>query len=372
MTTTILQGDCRDVLPTLPPASVQCVVTSPPYYGLRNYGVDGQIGLEDSPDAYVDALVAVFREVRRVLRDDGTVWLNLGDSYGRGTRPLWAGDSRRGASDREAWKEYPQRGVILPEKNLLGIPWRAAFALQADGWILRCDIVWHKPNPMPESVTDRPTRAHEYLFLFSKSERYSYDADAIREPHAEPWRSTGKVEQNHFSVGDGNRGSKAMPRIYNPEGRNRRSVWTIATQSFDGAHFATFPEKLVEPCILAGSSPRACEVCSAPWARVIEPTGHINGREPAHVPGRSATKTDSTGWAPTTRATDTWRPTCTHENAGAGRCVVLDSFAGSGTTLRVAERLGRDSIGIELNPEYIKLQERRTDGVQLVSTELWT
>lgn len=258
MSSTILVGDVRAMLATLPERSVQTCVTSPPYYGLRDYGVDGQIGLEPTPDAYVAALVDVFRAVRRVLRDDGTLWLNLGDSYAS----AWAVSRRNvignGSLPDGKRANRPNRLVdVLKEKDLIGIPWRVAFALQADGWYLRADIVWSKPNPMPESVTDRPTRAHEYVFLFSKRDRYFYDVDAVREP-LKPGADHDRV------VGtDGYGQSSKMAAVSvqhvmtsNPLGRNRRTVWEIATQPFSGAHFAVFPEALVEPCILAGTSER--------------------------------------------------------------------------------------------------------------------
>jgi DNA modification methylase len=324
----ILQGDCRQVLTTLPDASVHCCVTSPPYWGLRDYGVDGQIGLEKSPQEYVAEMVAVFREVKRVLRDDGTLWLNLGDSYtgsGKGGNP----DEGKQATNKgsqsigvlygktgETAREYAITNVsrrwtteqgMLP-KNLVGIPWRVAFALQSDGWYLRQDIIWHKPNPMPESVTDRCTKAHEYLFLLSKSASYYCDMKAIAEPaqygeeHASKATSwgTNRKHPNKANVadyafkGDNHTCGKDDGGNYT---RNKRSVWTVSTQPYKEAHFATFPPALITPCILAGC-----------------PVGGT----------------------------------------------VLDTFGGSGTTGEVAESCGRNSILIELNPAYIQLQERRT------------
>ena len=222
----VLCGDCREVLRTLPNSSVQTCVTSPPYYGLRDYGIDGQIGLEQSPDEYVAQMTQVFREVRRVLRDDGTLWLNLGDSYSAGGRGGGAEGSlqsgNKGSTTGAVFAPWKVAGYR--EKNLLGIPWRVAFSLQADGWYLRQDIIWHKPNPMPESVTDRCTKAHEYIFLLSKSARYRYDHEAIAEE----------------AIGE-------------DVCRNKRSVWTVCTRPFTDAHFATFPPDLIEPCILAGA-----------------------------------------------------------------------------------------------------------------------
>lgn len=224
----ILEGDCREVLKTLDSESFNCVITSPPYWGLRDYGEGGQLGMENSPDEYVANLRSVFAEVKRVLKKDGTLWLNLGDCF--------AGGSYNGKSDinvktpgRSNLNNVPKgkwRG--LPAKNLIGIPWRVAFALQEDGWYLRSDIIWHKPNPTPESVADRPTRAHEYIFLFSKSPRYYYDSDAIREPYLTRYKYS------------------------NPKGKNRRSVWTIAPKPFKQAHFATYPPAMVEIMVKAG------------------------------------------------------------------------------------------------------------------------
>jgi DNA modification methylase len=300
----IIQGDCIEGLRTLPDASVHCCVTSPPYWGLRDYGHDGQIGLEATPEAYVARMVEVFREVRRVLRDDGTCWVNLGDSYGGGS--LGRNDAGRNIGGRGGNKEGSgnpgRQGAVeiatgLKPKDLVGIPWRVAFALQADGWWLRQDIIWHKPNPMPESVRDRCTKAHEYVFLLTKSERYYYDAEAVSEalsgkPHApgNKCSTDGGHLRNDF-------GTDAMQRVWGANGRrNRRSVWTVTTKPYSGAHFAVMPAALVEPCIKAGC-----------------PEGGT----------------------------------------------VLDPFAGSGTTLAVAAELGRSGIGCELNPEYIELANQR-------------
>jgi len=292
----ILHGDCRDVLLTMPDQSVQCCVTSPPYYGLRDYGVYGQIGLEASPQDYVDQMVQVFGSVRRVLRDDGTLWLNLGDSYastptgGLGKNMTITG----GKANQSAGLRRPDKSAHAKPKDLLGIPWRVAFALQADGWWLRSAIVWAKPNPMPESVTDRPTSSYEMVFLLSKSATYFYDADAIREPSEysgppKPGKQA-QIASTGLSVHTGQLG------IGNPDGRNCRNVWTIATQPYSGAHFATMPPDLAERCIKAGS-----------------------------------------------RSGDT----------------VLDPFGGAGTTGLVADRLGRRAVLIELNPEYAGLATGR-------------
>lgn len=294
-------GDCRALLKEMAADGVraQTCITSPPYFGLRDYGVEGQIGLEPTPTEYVERLVEVFRAVRDVLADDGTLWLNLGDSYssgGRKTRDPGQSKNHRpfeGESAVTAWR--PDDGA--KPKDLLGIPWRVALALQADGWYLRSDIIWHKPNPMPESVTDRPTKAHEYLFLLAKSERYYYDIDAIREPdggHDHP-RNVLHAPEPTGGLMAPHRGIRSLDGR-NGAGRNKRSVWTIPTQPFSGAHFATFPRALIEPCILAGC-----------------PAGGV----------------------------------------------VLDPFMGSGTTGQVATDLGRKFIGCELNPAYIELHNMR-------------
>lgn len=346
MTVRILQGDCRTVLRTLPDASVHTCVTSPPYFGLRDYGHAGQIGLEQTPAEYVEQMVQVFREVRRVLADDGTLWLNLGDSY--------AGS--RGAQSREhAGKHAPNVSALsanqvvaaqrkasgtgsipagsgLKSKDLIGIPWRVAFALQADGWYLRQDLIWHKPNPMPESVRDRCTKAHEYVFLLSKSERYFYDADAVAEEatggapgNVNPVKGAGdekhrtrtgmaayaerqRSKRDSFKRDDSKRaevipgqtvGTHRPDRAeseYDPGRRNKRSVWTIATKPFAEAHFATMAPELAETCIKAGC-----------------PEGGT----------------------------------------------VLDPFGGAGTTGLVADQLQRDAVLCELNPEYIAIARRR-------------
>ena len=286
---------------------MNCCVTSPPYFGLRDYGMGGQIGLEKSPDEFVAKLVEVFREVRRVLRDDGTLWLNLGDSYNSGPRgglggsTLGGGRANQGQSNRSAEKK--QAGLIdgLKTKDLIGIPWRVAFALQADGWYLRQDIIWHKPNPVPESVRDRCTKAHEYIFLLSKSPKYYFDHKAMQEP-AKYAGSVIKLGSKSLSKGQatGNAvkpsGNGNASSVVVAEFRNRRDVWIVATRPFKEAHFATFPPALIEPCVLAGC-----------------PVGGT----------------------------------------------VLDPFGGAGTTGLVAARHGREYVLCELNPEYAAMAEAR-------------
>lgn len=255
----IFEGDALTVLQRLPDQQAQCIVTSPPYWGLRDYNIDDQIGLEPTLPQFINSLVSVFREARRVLRDDGVLWLNIGDGFTSGNRGWRAPDKKNPA---RAMSVRPNTPEGLKPKDLMGIPWRLAFALQDDGWYLRADIIWNKPNAMPESVKDRPTRSHEYLFMFSKQEQYYYDRDAVKELN----------------------------------GRNLRSVWNVNTTPFPGAHFATFPQKLVDPCVKASSRPRD---------------------------------------------------------------FVLDPFFGSGTVGLAAEQLGRSYVGIELNPEYVALAADR-------------
>ena len=361
---TILHADVMDGLASMPDESIQCVMTSPPYWGLRDYGIEGQIGLEPTPEAYVERLVEVFREVRRVLRDDGTLWLNLGDSY---SRSGGTGGNYGLGGLRERQPKYPGRRLAaLKPKNLVGIPWRVAFALQADGWYLRSDIIWHKPNPMPESVRDRPTKSHEHVFLLTKRGRYFYDADSIREP---PTGRTGSMrfwKKGMEGQAKGNRNDAGrVVQMDGSIGRNRRDVWRIATQPTPEAHFATFPEKLVDPCIRAGASERGCcPSCGAPWRRVVE-------RERSDVPrcnSKSAGRRDCNygdSDSTTLRARKIvvrevgWAPTCTCGTEETVPCVVLDPFTGSGTVNLVAHDLGRSSVGIELNEEYIDIIKSR-------------
>jgi DNA modification methylase len=333
---TILHADVMDGLASMPDESIQCVMTSPPYWGLRDYGIEGQIGLEPTPEEYVQKIVAVFHEVRRVLRRDGVLWLNLGDCYAR---------------SRSAWG--------LKAKDLVGMPWRVALALQADGWYLRSDIIWSKPNAMPESVTDRPTKSHEYVFLLSKSARYFYDADAVREVAAYPNDDRGARSDSRRSVPGANCINPGYGKTSTH--RNRRTVWRIATQPTPEAHFATFPEKLVDPCIRAGTSERgACPECGAPWRRVVErlpTTGRNENKTPAAA--HAAVKCSRAGESHV--KTVGWEPSCGCETQDGGPvpCVVLDPFAGSGTVNLVAHSLGRSSVGIELSEEYIDIIKSR-------------
>ena len=329
----VFNAHAEDALEWIEPESINCCVTSPPYWGLRNYGVNGQIGMEETPEEYTFRIVSIFAKVRRALRADGTLWLNLGDSYTSGGRDYRdAGKSQYNGGNTGAYSGLQTKGTRPPvptglkSKDLVGIPWRVAFALQASGWYLRTDIIWSKPNAMPESVRDRPTRSHEYLFLLSKSERYYYDADAIKEDGCADSAARRKRQDNRSKDGwaeahhgnpplglaqkrDKQRGHSRWHAGFNDRWdtltkeeqcavkRNKRDVWTIATRPYRGAHFATFPPQLVEPCVLAGCPPGG---------------------------------------------------------------TVLDPFGGSGTTGEVAERNGRNSILIELNSDYCALIEKRT------------
>jgi DNA modification methylase len=329
-------------------------------------------------------MVAVFREVRRVLRSDGTLWLNYGDSYAHdGCGPQ--GDSPAARPKNRAQRDNDKRrrnNHGLKPKDLVGMPWRVAFALQADGWWLRSDIIWHKPNPMPESVTDRPTSAHEYLFLLAKSARYFYDADAIRERMTGHTRLIDGVKvsgegglskrsgMKHRFIGNQATGPDAK---INPAGRNKRTVWTVATQPYSGAHFATFPPKLITPCILAGTSERGCcSECGAPWVRVVVASGGDIGKTGKAWNVENDRGTNTKRGAGSTkdyrRTTTGWRPTCDHD-AEVVPCTVLDPFGGSGTTAEVAEALGRRWVLIELNPDYEPLIRRRTAQLGLFGTD---
>lgn len=322
----------------------------------------GCLGLEPYPELYVCHLVLVLRAVRRALRDDGTLWLVIGDSFAA-SRSHQAKD--RGSGDLGGALATGAPAALKP-KDLVGIPWRVAFALQADGWWLRSDIVWAKPNPMPESVRDRPTRAHEYVFLLAKRRRYYYDADAVREPDCGRPAAAGYLRPARLSYCD-DRGPRGQEREWQPGlGRNRRSVWEVATQPFAGAHFAAISANLVEPCVLAGTSPSACGECGAPWQRVVA-SERIDRHSQLGVEGGWTDPAEklTRGRAPSPgarclarRTTLGWEPRCEHAECSA-RCLVLDPFAGSGTVGVVACRHGRDFLGIELNADYAQLARRR-------------
>jgi DNA modification methylase len=301
-------GDCRETMRKWVAEGVkaQTCVTSPPYYGLRDYGHDGQIGLEETPEEYIAAMVDVFHCVKDVLADDGTLWLNIGDSYynyrpGKGQALV---KQTVANSDQDLPQTCARRGNKLDglkEKDLIGIPWMLAFALRADGWYLRQDIIWHKPNPMPESVQDRCTKAHEYIFLLSKSPKYYYDNEAIKDPVKQDWGTRDRKDGKYHNEGTGLQPHSGLEKSY--EMANKRSVWTVNTKPYAGAHFAVFPTDLIEPCILAGAAPGQ---------------------------------------------------------------VVLDPFMGSGTTAQVAQNLGRQYLGCELNEDYKPLQDKRLSQLSLV------
>lgn len=443
-------GDAIETLRTFDAESIDCVVTSPPYWGLRDYGTgsweggdpdcehrrfvtpapgergkstlvgsvetqrvameaaatyrdvcgkcgaqrfDRQIGMEDSPDGFVAAMVAVFREVRRVLAPHGTVWLNLGDSYA-GTSIVGRSDVARigGAldgpnpttgpgskyADTDALTPQPRPAVKgLKTKDLVGIPWRSAFALQADGWWLRSDIVWAKPNPMPESVTDRPTKSHEYVFLLTKRDRYWFDAEAIAERSVGVWNSADTFGNSDrypktATMSDRDRSlmrTRGMGTHHDDVkriGRNPRSVWSIPTRGYSEAHFATFPEELPRRAILAGCPLRVCRTCGLPSERIFEETGAENDRldnREWRLDGNAAQRALSgQTYEPQRRATDEWTD-CGHDDWRRG--VVLDPFAGSGTVAKVARDHMRNAVGIDLSEEYLALARRRLQQLSL-------
>jgi DNA modification methylase len=373
-----LQGDCRDVLKTLPDNSIHCVVTSPPYWGLRDYGCSGQIGLEPTPDEYVAQMTAIFREVRRVLRDDGVCFLNLGDSHAMSTK----GSSGVGKNATNKGTLLTDRSWQVPDnlkpKDLCGIPWRVAFALQADGWYLRSEITWCKKAPMPESVTDRPTNATEKVFLLTKSARYFYDNEAVREESNESsgWARQRSNGENTWKYNDtesriAQTGQRIESSTYGTIGkRNIRNFWLLGPDPYPGAHFATMPRRIPEIAIMAGTSEKGCcSDCGAPYQRIVEKglTAHDGQTQTIYPKGttsnrlallRQAARERGEEYRNESRTTG-WQPACAC-NAPAIPCTVLDPFGGSGTTAMVAEQLGRDAILIELNPDYIALQRQRT------------
>ena len=465
-------GDCLDVLKQLPDASAHCVVTSPPYYGLRDYGtamwvggdrdcdhfapptggtkkggtlrgagnrdgysgdgqyrlicercgakrIDAQIGLEKTPEEYVEKMVAIFHEVWRVLRDDGTVWLNLGDSYASGpTGSLgrndtgnhsktfaWTGGNKAGSGNPGKQGTH-NRTSGLKSKDLCGIPWRVAFALQADGWYLRQDIIWNKTSPMPESVTDRCTKAHEYVFLLTKKARYYYDADAIKETSICQPGSYEDKKRGEFCGKYDNPAAK-MPGTFRAirARRNKRSVWTVSSEGYADAHFATYPTKLIAPCIQAGTSEKGCcSDCGAPWRRVVrrkklkrERPNDFVKRDGVVGTGNVCANTvvgvavDIVRWEPTcecrgkqskkrvteetengsvTRTISVYKSTIPLDDHPRVPCVVLDPFGGSGTTALVAYRLRRHSVMIELSSKYVQLIRKRLEP-ELRKVNLW-
>jgi len=406
----ILHGGALEQLATLQSESVQCIVTSPPFWGLRDYGHAEQIGLEPTPEAWVEALVGVFRECRRVLRPDGVFWLEVGDTYNNRTVSRTSSHhAGLGYTSREietSWRDHATNGRTrmsiadgdLKEKDLVGAPWMLAFALRADGWWLRSECIWHRPNPMPESVIDRPTKAHSQVFLLTKQARYFFDADAIREPLAPdsaaraerasryddpevaagvPYGATRPRVTKRRSVREGvdtNGGGQGSGEMgWDAQlGANARSVWSIPTQPTPFAHFATMPEELARRCIAAGTSEAGrCPECGAPWRRIAERT-----RE--DVPGGSReqdwTTPKNDGVTPFQKSppryrnrveTVGWAPQCEcgadeeHDGYEPVPCTVLDPFMGSGTTALVARKLGRRAIGVELNAAYLEIARER-------------
>jgi DNA modification methylase len=373
----ILVGDVRTRLADIPDNTIQSCITSPPYWGLRDYGHDGQIGLEQTPDEYVAEMVAVFREVRRVLKDDGVLWLNLGDSYsGSGKGPA----GNLGAKHNERHLEHKHSAIVpdgLKPKDLVGIPWRVAFALQADGWYLRQDIIWHKPNPMPESVTDRCTKSHEYLFLLTKSAKYYFDNEAIKEPSAQLGKTNIRFGGSKYGDSTDPKHATKSGNEYTDNGtRNRRSVWTIPTKPFKGAHFAVMPEALVEPCILASTSEHGCcATCGSSYERIIE-QGKIRERKTRDgmvgvIPGRtSTTRMNSVDMEAIPKKTIGWRKTCDCPTQDIQPSTVMDPFTGSGTVAVVSLRHGRNYIGTELNPEYVDIARERITRADPLYTQL--
>lgn len=426
----IFCGDSLKVLRTIPDGTVQTCITSPPYWGLRDYSVPtsifnedqncdhswendtcekcgawrGCLGLEPEPSMYVDHVVEILREVKRALRNDGTLWLNLGDSY-YNYRPGAGAMVKQtvAKTDQNLPVEFcPRRATKiegLKEKDLVGIPWRVALALQEDGWYLRMDIIWSKLNPMPESVRDRPTKSHEYIFLLSKSQKYYYDQDAIREQHQclDPeYENYRPNKLRHYQEGtrDHYEGKYADVNntpgdSYHPLGRNKRSVWNIATKPFPEAHFAVFPVELIEPCVLAGSSDQACPKCGAPWIRVIENikgfdendkcngcgqprNKHVQGPGSAlrgqdwNFHGDSSAMLDDGAIPCNAIITKGWEPSCECEgNDGSVASTVLDPFMGSGTTGLASVSHRRWFIGIDVSEKYCEMAKKRLGEIQM-------
>lgn len=418
----IYNENCLSGLKNLPDNSVDCCITSPPYFGLRDYGTSEQIGLEETPEMFVAKLVEVFNEVKRVLKTTGTLWLNLGDSYwGSGGSAGHTPETKNLGRKTFEYGAYPaavhsqKKHDLLKQKDLIGIPWMVAFALRANGWYLRQDIIWHKPNPMPESVTDRCTKSHEYIFLLTKSQKYFYDATAIKTPLKDssverlcqdvesqegsnrvPGKTNGKMKAVKFGgnkaegygtrihsgkewnpkMGGGGNGFKGHSGNYDADGNligcgvaNKKSVWTVTTKPFRDAHFATFPEDLIVDCIKAGTSQHGCcSACGKPWQRQLEKVGIAelrNGsqwkakQQIVEMRGESSLRTSmhTTNELPVYE-TSGWEPCCDC-NADVVPAIVLDPFMGAGTTGLVARKLHRNFIGFELNADYVKIAEKR-------------
>jgi DNA modification methylase len=402
-------ADALEFLKLMPPESIHCCITSPPYWGLRDYKIEskvwsdgwkGCLGLEPTPEMYIEHLVQIFREIKRVLRKDGTLWLNLGDSYagsaqGWGHEKQYAGPKQatnRGSLNQPlteikigfqrppGYISSKQKSGLKP-KDLCGIPWRVALALQADGWWLRSDIIWSKPNPMPESVRDRPTRSHEYIFLLTKSAKYYFDSEAVKENYSDSYLndlrhitgSTDRNEKNGYLEALA-QNPKKLHRMFDKPigtGRNIRSVWTITTKPFKEAHFATFPPELPERCIKAGTSEKGvCPKCGAPWVRIIEKSGGTIGKgwtnhsadmeqgmSQKGCAGLGNKKNESGEFYQV--QTLGWRPSCKCNAGESIPAIVFDPFAGAGTTGMEAKRLGRNYIIVDIKPEYCEMTRKR-------------
>jgi DNA modification methylase len=388
MSVRVLTGDCRDIMAAMPADSVDCVVCSPPYWGLRDYGVPGQLGLEPTLGEHIATMVDdVFEHVRRVLKPTGTLWLNYGDSYAASINGRAAAETKALGNDDRTFRDKPfgTIGGVLKPKDLCMVPNRIAIALQEAGWWVRSEIIWHKPNPMPESVRDRPTSAHEKIWLLAKSERYYYDAEAIAEEAigvdgGAPLKAQDK-DRGPFANGNSGLANGWLSSAT----RNKRNVWTIPSHPFADAHFATFPPALVEPCVLAGCPEKVCAKCGKPWVRQLERTtirdladaiGKRDERPSARAYAAVANSTqridERSGLGicfngPTTAQVRTigFAPSC-QCNANIIPGTVLDPFGGSGTTGLVADRLGRNAILIELNQKYAAMaQNRITDDAPL-------
>jgi len=401
----VLIGDNRQTLKSIPDSSIDCCITSPPYWGLRDYGADGQIGLEQTPGEYIAELASVFSEVKRVLADHGTLWLNIGETYsgswGAQSRGQ-EGNARLSTISGGQCKAAPLGKAITgpskntgrAPKNMLGIPWRLAFALQDAGWVLRQDIIWEKPSPMPSSVRDRCTTAHEYLFLLAKRRKYFYDWYAISEPCSENTHSRGRAQAPKALSNTRNGKTKSKQNAHFQDHvtdlvdrRNKRSVWTIPAESYSGQHFAAFPRKLVEPCILAGCPETVCLECGKPWVRVVDserrPTRpgektKLPGRNSRQFQDRDLQHSDeykSDRYEQVVGNRDAERHVTSYIDRGfhaACQCGgatrrgrVLDPFLGSGTTAQVAQDLGRDWIGCEICEAYTELQKKRLQQMRL-------
>jgi DNA modification methylase len=406
-------GDCREVLKTLPAKHFQTCITSPPYYGLRDYGtatwvggsencshigdtlgnnrnfideggrgsnkdslstgdcikcgakrVDSQIGLEETPEQFVESLVNVFREIKRVLKDDGTLWLNLGDSYSSGGRTTTTNQSVRGDKDYGVTRPPPVEGI--KPKDLFGIPWRVAFALQADGWYLRQDIIWNKPNPMPESVQDRCTKSHEYIFLLSKSPHYYFDNVAIKEETTTFDNSNRDRDTTKLNNTPG-RTKMAGLKTNQYETRNKRSVWTVNTKPYKEAHFAVFPTDLIEPCVLAGSSAKICSGCGKSYRREMVTTDVPDRIVREHMVGvipkrDKPSRMNSKDMLSLTKEDNGFVKQCECDTDKTEQDRIIDPFGGSGTTALVADRHNRDATVIELNEAYIEIAKKRLEG----------